>query len=542
MSERDLYAQQRADAMNREFYGRNQYAADQRMQGRQADAELQARQAMQAQALQAAAAQQASQQAFLGQQAQNARDDEYSQANDPMQRQARERSLDMVAQRQANLIGAQSSANINQNYEGMLDQRALALNKGMIDSALTMQRGNIDSRLLTQQGQQGLIAAGANHGYKVDDDLRQMQMQIEQRNGQMLQTHDFSEGDKKKVESIDQQMSALDDALESGSIDQNQYRQTMGKYLARKSGVAPSAPRTTFDQQVKQRSVTMPDGRIFYDSGKGIAVAPPPPAAAAGKGARTPEDVEREFNAKKADLAQKLLNRTKKVGADDVPYYDSVEQAEQDAAVLLGKQRPQKPDQGPETQEGATQGDPQELFRHVTQVNDWVQRAAKANGVTPQQAFEMLQQKNPEAASMYLQGMQMIRQSQGQPAGDPRAAALQQGRPPMAPPQQMKPGAPGPAVDPRVMQLRQGQPSSVPPEKAPAPTNDQQQTEGALQTLRAIAKKFGGAMPPAGSPEERIAMQAAAFLKKQGIDPTGGVKRSATQRPNVNEVSGWGIN
>lgn len=533
MTERDLYAQQRADAMNQAFYARNQYAADQRMQGRQAEAELQARQAIQAQALQAAAQQQASQQAFLAQQAQNARDDEYSQANDPMQRQSRERSLDMAAQRQANLIGAQSSANINQNYENMLDQRALALNKGMIDSALTMQRGNIDSRLLTQQGQQGLIAAGANHGYKVDDDLRQKEMQIEERNGQMLQTHDYNDQDKPVVAGIRDQIQALKTKYYSNDKDKpsdGQYRAVLSTLLGQLSAYSPSQRRITPQMQFDQERVRDENGVSWLRDQKGVPHPLVVKEAAAGKAPLTPEQIKTQrFDAlhKRAIEIQKaggIVNDGDSGNSPKISRQQAMQQAlEEEAAFNRGESFVGKESPSQTEQPVATQAAPQEVpLMDLQRAEEILSKYGNAPANGPGQA-----------AAVDWARKVMWAAKQGLQQQDPRMQAVQQapqqqmpGRQPMAPPQQMQPGVSGPAVDPRVMQLRQVQQAPFPPENTPAPANDQQQTQGALQTFKAIVQKFGG-MPPAGSQEERIAMQAAAFLKQRGIDPTGDARRSA---------------
>lgn len=119
---------------------------------------------------------------------------------------------------------------------------------------------------------------------------------------------------------------------------------------------------------------------------------------------------------------------------------------------------------------------------------------------------------------------------------DPRMAAVTGSQGP--PPQQMRPGLPGP-VDPRMMP--QGQPAQAPAAPARQPFVGQNLRTGeppqgqpvappeqqAAAALQIFTKLTANGFPKPGTEEERLVMEAAAYLKKNGIDPTGGARRPA---------------
>lgn len=528
----------------------------------QAAAELAARERMQSEQI---AAQHASQR-FAADRASsdayNARNDAYSMATDPRLAAIEQKRLNEALGREQALIGTQSGARINEHFEGMLDDRAkqqgIDINRARLDAVSTMQRGNIDARLMALQGQNARSLAGVNNefalqrdaaqsGHSINEDawsrmqnrkaaLMEMEMQ-EQQAGVTL-----AKPDQDKRDALWEEYRRLEDEVDSRNLSPRQALPRMDEITRKLGQTRATVKQVPLSEQFRNESVREPDGRTFtYNKKTGSWDSHMPPSGSKPENS-DPRAIELKLSSQASKEAleeyKALVDNTNSPGAID---YGSI----------LNKRRkmyglPPVDEETPAGQ-GRPAVDPQELFRHVQGVN----QAAAQSGVPVQKYLQQLSQRNPEAAEAYVAGVRMIQQAQGGPT-DPRSGAVMgpADRGNQVPGQRMVPGQPGPTVDPRLLQM-QGQPAQTPsdtgnqssgtPQRQDSPTaarmdalsqrslgNDDQQTAGALQAFKTITQKYGG-LPPAGSEEEQIVMQAAAYLRKRGIDPTGGVRRAPKQ-------------
>lgn len=569
VNEYDLRMQEMSLAQNRDYYDRRQRAAENRNAG-QANAAAMAEQARQFDAQQAQAA---ASQRFAADRASsdayNARNDAYSTATDPRLAAIERLRQNEALGRESAFANLQSGNRINEHFEGMQDNRAqqvgIDINRARLDAVSTMQKGNIDARLLGLQGQNAQSLAGVNNEFAIKRDAAQsgnainedawgrMQnrkaalMEMEGQEQQAGVT--LPKADQDKREALWQEYRLLEDAVDNKEISPKQGLTRMDE-ITRKLGQFRATMKQVpwnQDPQTLGSIIRQPDGSTITRGPKGEPVYHAPPAG-----------VKPEMVDPAAVMHKRAVELMKAAGINDaveqkLSYEDALQKAHDTSQVKDGLYvKPKEPDK--------VGADPQELFRHVQNVNQLAQRS----GVPIQQFIQQLGQKNPEAAEAYVAGLRMIQQAQGGPAADPRSGAVQ--RPagpgpqsPAMPPQRMVPGQPGPTVDPRLLQM-QGQPAqrpfvgenqrtSAPPAASPTAarmdaltqrslSNDDQQTAGALQAFKTITQKHGG-LPPAGSEEEQIVMQAAAFLRKRGIDPTGGVRRKPTVE-NEGHMSRYG--
>jgi len=550
-----MQGQQQQDLENRRaLHEQRMRDKAQRDQAAAEAAEMAQRERMQGQAI---AAQQASQ-SFAANRASsdayNARNDAYSMMTDPRMAAIERRKLDDVTGRESALMNVQSGNRINEHFEGMLDNRAqqvgIDINRARLDAVSTMQKGNIDARLMALQGQNAQSLAGVNNEFAMKRDAAQSGNAINEDAWARMQNRKAAlmemEGqeqqagvslpkpDQDKRDALWQEYRLLEDAVDNKEISPKQGLTRMDEITRKLGQLRPTMKQVPWNQdpQTLGSIIRQPDGSTITRGPKGEPVYHAPPAG-----------VKPEMVDPAAVMHKRAIELMKAAGINDageqkLSYEDALEKAYETSQVKDGAYKPKKQEQAPH--------DPQELFRHVQNVNQLAQQA----GVPIQQFVEQLGQKNPEAASAYVAGLRMIQQAQGGPAADPRSGAVGSGPQSQGGPvPMMQPGRPGPNVDPRMLQM-QGQPAQAPPQRpfvgenqrtgapparqAVTPQNidvvAQQAAKGgdsevaaALQIVKVAAAKHGG-MPKRGTPDYDTVQQALALLNAKGVNPSAGAK------------------